>query len=55
MSPIEVGLSQSTSTPTSTGSGGVQISGDTYSSNPMIWIIGGVIALVGLVLYLKLR
>ncbi len=55
MTPIDIALSDSKSNATSTGSGGRQIGGNTYESNPLMWIVFGVVALFGLVLYLKLR
>ena len=55
MTPIEVGLSQSTSTPASSGSGAININANTYASNPVLWIAVSIIGLVGVVLYLKLR
>jgi hypothetical protein len=48
-------LSDSKSFAAATGSGSYSIGGNTYASNPIIWIVGGVVALVALVLYLKLR
>lgn len=53
--PIDVGLSASSSQAASTGSGATNIGGNTYGSNPVVWIVAGILGLVGLVLFLKLR
>lgn len=55
MTPIDIGIAANEATNATTGSGGRQIGGNTYDTNPLVWIVLGVVALVGLVLFLKLR
>lgn len=55
MQPIDVSLSDSKSAAASAGSGSYSIGGNTYNSNPVVWIVAGVLGLVGLVIYLKMR
>ena len=55
MGGTDVSLSDSKSTASAAGSGSYSIGGNTYGSNPLIWVVGGVLALVGLVIFLKLR
>lgn len=54
MTPIDIGIADSKSAAAS-NSGGKSIGGNTYGSNPVIWIVFGVLALVGAVIFLKLR
>jgi hypothetical protein len=54
MTPIDIGLSDSKSLAASQ-SGALTVGGNTYGSNPVVWIVFGVLALVGLVIFLKLR
>jgi len=53
MEPIDVSLSSSQAA--STGSGTYSIGGNTYQSNPLLWVIAGVVGLVGLFIFLKLK
>ena len=55
MGGYDIPLSDSKSTAAAAGSGSYSIGGNTYASNPVVWVIVGVIALFGMVLYLKLR
>jgi hypothetical protein len=55
MTPIDIGISTSESQAASTGSGATNIGGNTYGSSPVMWIVVGIVALFGLVLFLKLR
>jgi len=55
MVPISVGLSDSKSSAASTGSGSYSIGGNTYESNPVLWIVGAAVLLVGFIAYLKFR
>ncbi len=55
MGGTDVSLSDSKSLASSAGSGSFSIGGNTYASNPIVWIVAGVVALVGMVLWLKLR
>lgn len=54
MQPIDVGLSAS-SAQTASNSGSRTIGGNTYGSNPVGWIVAGVLVLVALIVFLKLR
>jgi len=54
MTPLDIGLSDSKSLAASTG-GGFSVGGNTYGSNPVVWIVFGVLALVGLMIFLKLK
>jgi hypothetical protein len=55
MQPIDVSLSDSKSAAAAAGSGTYSIGGNTYGSNPVIWIVFGVLALVGVIAWLKLK
>jgi hypothetical protein len=55
MGGYDISLSDSKSTAASSGSGSYSIGGNTYGSNPVVWIVAGVVVLFGLVIYLKLR
>jgi hypothetical protein len=55
MGGYDISLSDSKSTAAAAGSGSYSIGGNTYASNPVVWIVVGVVALFGLVVYLKLR
>ena len=55
MGGYDISLSDSKSAAASAGSGSYSIGGNTYASNPVVWIVVGVVALFGMVLYLKLR
>jgi hypothetical protein len=48
-------LSDSKSLASSAGSGSFSIGGNTYGSNPVVWIVLGVLALVGVIVWLKLK
>lgn len=53
MGGYDISLSDSKSNASSSGSGSYSIGGNTYYSNPVIWIAVAAIALVGLIAYLK--
>jgi hypothetical protein len=55
MGGYDISLSDSKSSAASAGSGTYSIGGNTYASNPVVWIVLGVLALVGLVVWLKLK
>lgn len=55
MGGYDISLSDSKSAAASSGSGTYSIGGNTYASNPYVWIVVGVLALVGLVAWLKLK
>jgi hypothetical protein len=48
-------LSDSKSFAASAGSGSYSIGGNSYGSNPVVWIVLGVLALVGVIVWLKLK
>lgn len=52
---FDIGLSASSSQAASTGSGATNISNNSYGSNPYIWIVVGVVALLGFIAFLKLK
>jgi hypothetical protein len=55
MGGYDISLSDSKSNAAASGSGSYSIGGNTYASNPVVWVVVGVVALFGMVLYLKLR
>ncbi len=55
MGGYDISLSDSKSAAAAAGSGSYSIGGNTYMSNPVVWIVVGVVAVIGLIAYLKFR